>query len=168
MNSYPPLRLAVLQGLKDIKDGLQSDPSFLENEECPYDEETVRMLKDLLATKIVEKEVIREVEVEKKAGRGRPRKDAALSEEDQDHVKNELKKLIDGLNALSTAGQEASAVVQITRTKATLIEKLLQMQERIYNVKKMSEFQTVIISILDDLVDEKGREIFLKRLEPYR
>lgn len=168
MNSYPPLRLAVLTGLVDLKERLQSDPQFLESAECPYDNETKKVLRALLATQVVTK--IEERIVEKRVNaRGRPGKDIALSEEDQQKVKDEINSLVEALNVMGTGeGLETNERIQITKTKASLLNQLLQMLERVNNVKRMSEFQTTVIGILDDLIDEKGRETFLKRLEPYR
>lgn len=167
MNSYPPLRLAVLSGLQSIKEHLEGDPDYLEDENCPYDPETKAILKELLATRIVEK--IIEKEVESKRGRGRPSKDVALSDEDQATVKEAIKELIDGLNEMGTGeGLATNERIQITKTKTALVEQLLKMQERAFNVKRMSEFMETVIAILDGLIDEKGREQMMKMLEPFR
>jgi hypothetical protein len=42
------------------------------------------------------------------------------------------------------------------------------MRERNVTAQKMEEFIETVISIVDDLVPEADREVFLKRLEPYR
>lgn len=163
MFTYPPMRLAVLRGFKDLK----ADLSVLDAPDCPYDAETVGLLKDLLAPTVVEKVVERNVE-KIKNGRGRPSKDVQLSEEDQDYILKETKQLIEELKMLSTKGLEPNEVNALAKTKTQLIDKLLTMAERAYNLKRMSEFQTTVMGILEDLVDEKGRETFLSRLEPYR
>lgn len=165
--SYPPLRLAVLSGLKSIKNNLEADPNYLEAADCPYDPETKDILKSLLATKVVEK--IIEKEVESKRGRGRPTKDVALSAEDQELVVAEIKKLIAGLDAMGTGeGLETNQRIQITKVKRDLVAELLKMQERMFNVKRMSEFMETTIRILDSVVTEEGRETMMKMLEQYR
>jgi len=50
MSNFPPLRTAVLTGLLGLKDHLDT----LDNENCPYDEETKTMVRDLLAPKVVD------------------------------------------------------------------------------------------------------------------
>jgi hypothetical protein len=168
MSQYPPLRITVLSGLVEIKKRLETEPEWLDSPDCPYEGDVRTILKDLLATKIVEKIVERNVGAGKPAARGRPSKDVELSEEDQALVRTEIKKMIAELNALDGKGLETNELIQITKTKSSLLESALKQQERAFNVKRMSEFKSVVMTILDDLVDESGRETFLKRLEPYR
>ena len=166
--SYPPLRIGLLSSLVNLKEQYDLDENFLAA--SPYDNEVQEILKRLLQPKIVEK--VKEVEVVRtaKAGRGRPSGDVALSVEAQDEVLKEVKDLIKQLNELD-AGDKALDTgerVKIINTKSNLIERLVKMQERVFNVKRMSDFQDTIIGILDDLVSEKDRTTFLKRLEPFR
>lgn len=163
---YPPLRLSILNPLAELKDKLLADPDFLDNTEIPYDGETLAVLKRIMApqvvTTVVEKEVV-------KKDRGRPTKDIVLSDENQELVRTELAALLVDLNSMgSGAGLETNERIQITKTKGSLLEQILKMQERSVNVKRMSEFMEVVVNILEDLVDEKGREVFLDRISPYR
>lgn len=171
--NFPPLRIGLLQALMQLKERVDADETALEG--APYDNETVSVLRRLFAPKIVEKKVEVEVIREAKTGRGRPTKDVALSAEDQDKLRTEIKSLMDELNKLGSGGGEDGTVVletgeriQIVKVKASLLDQLLKMQERVFNIKRMSQFQEVVISILDDLVTEDDRETFLKRIEPYR
>lgn len=166
--NYPPLRAALLQSLTNLKQLYDENPDFLEA--SPYDNEAKRVLQNLFAPKIVE--TIKEVEVvrEAKAGRGRPSGDVALSPEDQDTVITDIKDLIQQLNQLD-AGDKALDTgerVKIINTKANLIDRLLKMQERVFNVKRMSSFQDTMIALMDDLISEKDRDVYLNRLKPYR
>lgn len=171
--NFPPLRIGLLQGLISLKQSVDSDATILD--QSPYDNETKGILAKLFAPKIVEKKVEVEVVREVKAGRGRPTKDVSLSAEDQEKVKDEIGKLMNQLNNLGTGegdggegGLETNERIQIIKTKASLLQQLLQMQERVFNIKRMSNFQETVITILDDLVSEDDREVFLKRIEPYR
>ena len=163
--SYPPLRLAVLTGLATIKENLES----LDDAACPYDPETIELLKKLLAPEVKTVTVEKEVHVEAKAGRGRPSKDVRLSEEDQQKLTDGIKELINALDDMGTGeGLETNERIQISKTKAALLNQLLQMRERNVSAQKMEEFINVVIGLLDDLVTEENRDIFLRRLEPYR
>lgn len=165
MKTYPPLRLAVLTGLVGIKDDLES----LDAPDCPYDGETVALLKKLLAPTVKEVTVEKEVFVEAKQGRGRPSKDIKLSEEDQQKLTQEIRSLMEALNTMGTGeGLETRERIQITKTKASLLDQLLKMRERNTTAQRLEEFIEITIGIVDDLVPEKDREIFLRRLEPYR
>jgi predicted ArsR family transcriptional regulator len=165
MSNFPPLRMAVLHGLVDLKANLKS----LDDPSCPYDEETKKTLRDLLAPIEVERVVEKEIIVEAKRGRGRPSKDVELSDEDKELLTKELTSLVEDLrNMGSGEGLETSERVQITRIKANVLDQILKMRERNTSAQKVEEFKETVINILNDLVSEKDREIFLRRLEPYR
>lgn len=161
---FPPLRLAVLNGLAELKQHYAENPELFRVETCPYDSETVDLLVGLFEVKTVER-VIEKVVT--KRDRGRPKK-GGVSDEDIAELEKEVKEQLANLKTMEAAeGLETNEKIQITKTKATLIEKLLEMRERTVNVKRMSEFQTIVIGILDDLVGESEREIFLDRISDY-
>lgn len=165
MANYPPLRMAVLNGLLEIK----SDLASLDAEDCPYDPETVKVLKDILAPQVVEKVVEKEVVVQAGRGRGRPSKDVELSSEDKQLIGDTIRGLIEALDAMGTGeGLETNERIQITKTKTALVRDLLQLREKNVTAQKMEEFKETVIGILNDLVKEEDRELFLRRLEPYR
>lgn len=165
MTSYPPLRLAVLTGLLSIKENLE----LLDAEDSPYDAETTEVLRKLLAPSIKEVIVEKEVPVEGKVGRGRPSKDVKLSAEDQAALTKEIHDLVGALNSMGTGeGLETRERIQITKTKAGLLDQLLKMRERNTTAARVEEFMEVTIKILEDFATEENREVFLKRLEPYR
>jgi 5-methylcytosine-specific restriction endonuclease McrBC regulatory subunit McrC len=167
MASFPPLRLAVLTGLSDVKKNLDS----LNQADCPYDEETKTLLLDLLAPKVVEKVIEKEVHVTGNT-RGRPSKDIQLSEEDQQLILDELRSTLAELNKLGsgddTAAMDVRERIQVAKTKGDQIERLLKMVERHTTAQRMQHFKDEVIRILDDLVSEEGREQFMKRIEPFR
>jgi len=164
MSNFPPLRLAVLTGLVGLKNNLDS----LNEDSCPYDEETKQALLDLLAPKVIEKIVEKEVP-QAGAGRGRPSKDVKLGEEDQKMVLDEVKATIEALNAMGSGeGLPTNERIQIAKTKSGLLDQLLKMMERHTTVQRMESFKEEVIKILDDLVTEADRETFMKRLEPFR
>jgi hypothetical protein len=49
-------------------------------------------------------------------------------------------------------GLQTNDRIQIIKTRAGLVEKLVAMDERTNNLKRQSQFQTVLLGILDDLV----------------
>lgn len=167
MSNFPPLRMAVLTGLI----GLKSQLDTLDSPDCPYDNETKDALRALLAPKVIEKIVEKQVEVEAKAGRGRPTKDVKLAADDQQMVLDEIKATLDDLRKMGTATDavlETSERIQIAKTKTSLLDTLLKMMERHTTVQKMEGFKEQVILILDAYISEADRDSFLRRLEPFR
>ena len=167
---YPTLRAAVLRGLVQLKQKLVEDDTVL-GPDCPYDQETREVLRGLLAVQTVEK-IVR---VDSGAGgsgrgRGRPTKNA-VSEESVDvvigKVDDVMKQLEDLKSELGGKDMDAKTKLDIIKAQSNLLEKHVNMYERIHNVKRASNFEAVVINILDDLVDEDGRDQFLKRLAPF-
>lgn len=172
MQNFPPLRMGVIAALMPLREAIIADPTLLDSDECPYDEETKDLLRQLFKERIVEVEVevekIIEVEAKPKKETGN-RRGEEVSDEDVDEVERDAKDLLTELKNLGNgeAHLDTQAKVQIIKTKAALMERLVVMRERITNVKKMSEFQNTVLEILQDLVDEKYRDEFLKRIKPY-
>jgi hypothetical protein len=169
---YPPLRLGLLQGLVQLKERVTADPAFLKGKDCPYDPETIGILEGLFVERVVEKIVMRGADPAnaEKRGRGRPTKDQQLTGDDAEELEQTTKELLSQLKQLGDGAKtlETGEKIQIIKAKSALVEQLLKMRERMMNVKRMANFQAVVISVLDDLVEEDGRAEFLKRIEPYR
>ena len=165
MTTFPTLRIGVLQSMTELQAQFHHDPHLFEAKDCPYDSETISALKQIFKVreveKVVEKEVIRTVE---------PVKDENLTKEQQETVETTAFGLLDQLKELGEGekGLDTSTKIQIIKAKTTLIDQLVKIRERVMNVKRVSVFQTVVISILDDLMEEDRRQEFLKRIEPYR
>lgn len=166
-NSYPPLRLAVLNALTSMKESVEADAEYLKG--SPYDQETIDILTKLFAPKVIERTIDRIVNVPAKAGRGRPSKDVALGEDDEIKIQQEISKLLESIEKMETTEtMEVSQKIALTKNKRDLLESVLKMRERETTVRKMEEFKETVIGLLEDLVNEKDREIFMARLEPYR
>ena len=175
MHNFPTLRIGVLQSLLSLKHSVESSPLMLKHRDCPYDDDTVKVIEELFKTKVVEVKV--EVPTEGHRERqiaGRKKKSGELTDDDADEVERDAMDLLTELKAMGkkidgeVAQLDTATRLQIIRTRATLMEKLVLIRERFTNVKKVSHFQAVVISILDDLVDEDRRAEFIKRLEPHR
>jgi hypothetical protein len=166
MSNFPPLRLAVLTALAGLKDNLE----IVDSPDCPYDPETKELLRKLLAPKVVEKMVEKEIMVEAKNARGRPSKDVKLSEDDQQMVIDQIKSTLADLEAMGTGekGLPTNERIQIAKTKANLTSELLKQMERHTTVQRIEEFKETVIGILDDFMSEADRENIMKRLEPLR
>lgn len=175
---YPQINLGALAALMALKQQIEAHEDYLTNPACPYDEDTREQLAKLLAPKTVEVEVIREVEkiVEKKvevvvdASKGGGKRGPKLKSSgvDMDGVAIEIQGIRDELKQLkldSKALQTADKI-SIIKTRAALVEKLIGMDEKTNNQRKVGLFMSLVLTILDDLMPEESRQEFMKRLEP--
>ena len=175
MDTFPTLRLGVLQGLLVLRHEINTNPGFLRHKDCPYDSDTVVALEKIFEERIVEKIVEREIIKDASSSRGRPsEKSVKLTEADQALIENSALELLIQLQSLGLNDKgddialDTHTKIQIVKAKAALIEQIVKLRERFYNVKRVSEFQSTVMSMLDDLVSEADRSEFLKRLEPFR
>lgn len=169
MSNYPPLRLAALNQLASLQTQMEADPEFLENDDCPYDNETKELLAKLLKPRTVEVAVEKVVGGGGKAGRGRPSKEIKLSDEDQQKIIDEIKATLKGLKELADKENlETNESIQIAKTRTSLVDQLLKLQERYYSVTRNQQFIEDVIGILNDFGDEELREYVQNRLEQYR
>lgn len=180
---YPQLEPRALTALTTIKQLLEADPGYFEHPSCMYDDELKAQLKGLLEPKeiIVEKEVIveKEIIIEKKVevavaaaeggktGPKGPTKKVAAS--NIDAVSAELKEVMKDLREMKLNAKALLPAdrIQVFKTQVALIEKMLTMEERATNIKKVSMFMSIIMGILDDAFTDEQRQAFMKRLEPF-
>jgi hypothetical protein len=175
---YPQINLGALAGVAAIKQQIEAREDYLTADDCPYDQDTRDQLTKLLAPKIVEvpvekiveRIVEKKVEVVSKAAEGAGKRGPKVkgSGVDMDGVAKEVQDIRDELKQLkldSKALQTADKI-QIIKTRATLVEKLIGMDEKANNQRKVGTFMSTVLTILDDLMPEEGRQEFMKRLEP--
>jgi hypothetical protein len=175
MNSYPTLRIAILQGLMSLKAALEQDQDYLKHPDCPYDGDTVELLERLFTARIVE--VIKEVQIApppeaKKRGPKSAKRE--LSDDEMAEVEQEARELLKelrdmgGVKELGVPNLDTATKLQIIKVRSQLLEKLVSIRERITGARKIAQFQATVIGILDDLVGDEGRDEFITRLEPFR
>lgn len=170
MAHYPTLRLGVLIALQELKAQYDVDQGYFDAKDCPYDFETVEVLK-----KLFKQDLIKIVRSEPRGvggggarGVGAPRKQRDAASEST--LGDELEDLVAQMKELNldTKGLDTGDKVAIIRAKTQLLDKIATIREKAFSMKRMSMFMNTIMQILEDVVDEAGREEVLKRLEPYR
>lgn len=174
MDNYPTLRLGVLHGLAALKASCDAEEGFLRKPASPYDNDTIKLLEALFEPKIVEveKEVFRDRP--SRGDVGRPSKTGKVSDDDAVELEEEARALLTELRQLDkTIEGEAKQLdtktrLDIIKAKTTLMEKLVSIRERFAGVRRVADFNNVVISILDDLIPEDKIDEFMTRLEPFR
>lgn len=171
--TYPTLRLGVLQGLAELKANFDADQEYLRNAECPYDNDTVALLEKLFAPREIEVIVEKLVEKPSRGQVGRPSKSRELNDDDAAEIEQEAREMLTELRQLDKTSEgelkqlDTATRLSILKTRTQLMEKLVSIRERFTSVRKVIEFQKIVVSILDDIVEEDKRDEFLTRLEEY-
>lgn len=177
---YPNIDIGLLAGLMTIHNQMELHEGYLESKECPYDTDTKERLSKMFAPKVIEKVVEvekiveRRVEIATQASAGggavgRKSLKEKTSGVDTEGVSSEIQDLRKELQQLKidSKGLQTSDKISIIKTRAGLVEKLVTMDERVNNLKKMAMFQSVILNVLDDLVPDDRRLEFIKRITPF-
>lgn len=176
---YPSVEGRALTAFTTIKQMLASDPAYLDSPDCPYEEELKDQLRELLAPQIVEVPVEKIVEriVEKRVevaaaaaeGGGQRGPKTKANSANAELISKELQGITQDLRdlKLNSKGLMPGDKVQIIKTQAALVEKMIMMEERNTNIKVVSRFMSTVMGLLDDIMTEEQRQNFMKRLEPF-
>ena len=169
--AYPTLRIGVLRALQTLKQHYLADPEIFDRPDCPYDIDVRKVLKEILEIEVRVEERVVEKRVVNDGGERR-KKAPGLNEEDQEKIATELAELLEQLKDMEEGEGEKeldqTARLAVFKLKTTIIEKIINLRERVLNVKRIAQFEAVVIGVLDDLVSEDDREVFLDRIAPYR
>lgn len=165
--SYPTLDLDLLQKLLPLKEQVDTDPKFLED--APYAPDIKATLKALFETR-VDTVVLRDGGHKEAGKRGRKRADGGISDDQAEIIEVEAAALLKELKDLKPpagSGFDHDTKIQIIKAKTALIEKVVNIQERAFNVRKVATFQKVVIDILADLMPQDQINEFQNRLGAY-
>jgi hypothetical protein len=165
--NYPALDLDALVLFQQLKELADSDEKWLDN--APYDADTKALLVSIFA-KQIETVVLKDAGTPESHTRGRKRKDGGMSDEQAEIIEKEAGALLKELKDLKPPtgkGFDHETKIQIIKAKTALIEKVVNMQERAFNVRKVANFQKIVIDILADLVDQDKVADFQTRLGAY-
>jgi hypothetical protein len=164
--NYPTLRIAVLNGLFELKQAFDLDAGLFESDTCPYDIDTREILKKILKTQVVIEKVVDGGGGSEARGKGRPT--VALTAENLEDLVEDIKKDLADLRKVDGAEADDETKLKILGARAKLTEQLFKLREKGLSISHQARFQQTVIGILDELIDEDGREAFLARIEPYK
>lgn len=181
---YPKLDLGGLAAMQTIRSQMLTFPTYLEEKDCPYDADARALLARMFAPTVVEREV--KVEVQVPAPTAQRKIETALkaaegggvgpkvlrlktSGVDLDGVSQEIQGLRQELQQLKmdSKGLQTADKIQIIKTRAGLVEKLVSMDEKTNNLKRNSLFHSTVMAILDDLIPQDRRMEFIQRIAPF-
>lgn len=175
---YPFISTDVINALTTLSEQIIAYEDFLDRPECPYDPITKEMLRRMIRvkaevpvapdqSKITTRRIeTAEMAVSEGSKRGRKLKDGGVIIDDVakeiEAIRAELQQL-----KLDSTKLPTNEKIQIIKTRAALVEKLIAMSERCINIKTQSRFMTTVMGLLDDLVPNDERLEFIRRLEPF-
>ncbi len=165
MDKYPTMSVTELQKLKAVITSAASDPKYLDGRVCPYDKPTREILKSLIPDPIIAATLGKAGE--DRGNVGRPKKLPALPMSELEKEFNDLRKEIQELKT-DAKGLEPHERIQVVKTRAALVEKILSMKERITNINLMNKFVATVIQILEDELPQEIRLRILDKLEPFK
>jgi hypothetical protein len=164
MDKYPTISLTELQKIANVLENAKTDPKYLDGRIAPYDKPTREMLKSMIPDPIVNATI---ETAEEKGKAGRPKKGPAIPMGELEREFDDLRKEIQSLKT-DAKGLEPHERIQVVKTRAALIEKILSMKERIGNINKVDRFMALVIQILEDELPQESRLRVLDKLEIYR
>lgn len=165
MNNYPTINAKNMASLVSIVEQAAADNDYLDPATCPYDPGTIDMIRRILAVGGLDAIVHATIRPERgKVGRPSKAPSIPISE-----VEKEIDEIRQELGTLKIDGQtmETSDRIQVIKTRAALIERILGMKERIADVKRFHSFVTVVIGIIEEHVPVENREQLLMELKSY-
>ena len=162
---YPTISINELEKLKVILTNAGDDAKYLDGRICPYDKPTRELLKSLIPDPIVQATLGEAGE--DRAQVGRPRKQALLPMSELEKEFNELRTEIQQLKT-DAAGLEPNEKIQVVKTRAALIEKILAMKERITNINRMHKFTALVIQTMEDELPQESRLRVIAKFDEFK
>lgn len=162
--NYPSIDIEQLRNLLIIVESAASDEKYLNPESCPYDSETVAMIRAMITACQLNSPT--EAIGVQKGKRGRPKKNPL---QDTEELNKELDELRLELRQMKLDGKDManSDRIQIFKVRAGIIDKMLSMKERIINMNQQARFIETVISLMHDHFTQEQREAFMKELKPF-
>lgn len=164
MEKYPTVSLTELHKLKAIIVSAEGDPKYLDGRVCPYDKPTRELIKSLITDPILKATVApREQE---KVGRGAPRKGPVLPIEEVEAEYADLRKDLQSLKT-DAKGLEPNEQIQVIKTRAALMEKMISLKERLNDMRRNTKFIATVMQIIEDELPQESRLRVIEKLQPF-
>lgn len=159
MPHYPNFAPTLVTQLEAVALLLEADPGYLLNPACPYPEKLRGMLRRLAGPAGSVGETDEDAVFERGAGEG----------EQLDSFMDEVQSTINSMKRLAQemAADKVDMNDKITFLKnyAPLLERFLNMKEKTGGLKQMYDFQRVVTSVMEEVLDKDGRLDFKNRLK---
>jgi hypothetical protein len=145
-NHYPKIPTEFQKVILELKQLVATTEGYVKDPACPYGAE----FKDLIS--LWEGKASAQVLSDLKGGA-------------EDAVLNELEVMLKSTKNLDNEVKATADKVTMLKTKAQIVDKIIAARGRALNLKDLAEFQTVILSVLDEVLTKDQRAIVISRLK---
>lgn len=129
---YPPITEEAAWSLQIILEHLETDPTYLDDPDCPYRHDFREIL-----TRITPKQRVLDVNP-----------DEINLESEAHNLFLELRESKDHLNTEDNAER-----MSYFRTATSLLDKLIGLRERANNVKRVSAFYSTVLQVMEEVLE---------------
>lgn len=150
---YPSLREETILALNVVVQNLEQDSNYLDNTDCPYSDP----IKNFFRKKISVSGSNIVVDVFEKAE----------GETDLDKIREQIVAVINDLEDFGRKLTIADSTDKMGyfRTKTALIEKLVNMQERTFNIKEINDFRNTLLGFMNEVLTKDQVTQLMQRLD---
>ena len=142
---YPDISDATLIPFRAIEVQLGTFPDLLDRPECPYPNHVKSLVKRLVSNQ------------------SGPVERREYTEDDLEH---EIHDLYSELQRTSV-GNDAKDQIQLLKTRADLLTRMVALKERFLNAREISRFQRTVLECLDGQLTPTQRNDFLEKLSSH-
>jgi hypothetical protein len=163
--TYPTINAKELPKLVQIVEQAVANEKYLNPESCPYDEKSIANIRRIIEA--CESSPLAIATVRPERGKvGRPAKGPTIP---MDEVEREVDEIRKELADLKIEGQtmETSDRIQVIKTRAALIERVIGMKERVADVKRIHSFIATVVGMMEEHLNPKERDVLMKELKNY-
>lgn len=152
---FPPIKDEQLMVVTIVLKKLESNPSYLDDPDCPYSPSVKTFFRDFKAKKLAAdpEAMIAPNLFENKDETEVLDKQLQRIISDLDHMQNTL------------GAADVSDRLALLKAKTSLIEKLIGLRERVYNLRELTDFRNLIIAGLEEICTKDQITQFMKNLD---
>jgi hypothetical protein len=158
INVYPTLPPGLETRLSAVLLAAKGNKGYFTDVKCPYSPELKAVLVKIVGAESEERRVVAEVI------------ELGADADKYDHMIREIESTIVEMSNIETdlSDGDASDRIQFVKAKTILIQKWVEIKEKIYNVREIADFQSIVIKMLDEVLDKDARQSFIDKLRTLR
>lgn len=155
MAFYPTIREETAMSFNAVVLNMEKDANYLDHPDCPYSETVKAFFRK---------------KIDLSLGSGKSGADLVDLFEGDDQTQVLSSQIIAVINDLESWGNKLTTAdntdkMGYFRTKTALLEKLVNMQERVLTIKEINEFKNTVISFMNEVLNKDQITEFMKRID---
>jgi hypothetical protein len=149
MAFYPIIKDEAVMTMQIVVQSLEKDPGYLDSPECKYSEVVKAFFRRSAAPTTL------------------ATVDLFDGEDDLKVIDSQIQKVLSDLEAMGAQmkSAEPNERVNYFKAKTTLLEKLVTMKEKVFNLKELNDFRNTLIATLEDICTKDQITAFMQRLD---